>query len=114
LIQNDRGIDGSWQAVTVAGQPVVVGHEPTATFLGSEVSGTTGCNSYGGPYRYVDGTIAVGPMRMTLMACTDPIGEVESRFTQSMSDATTAGVDDEGRLVIEGTSGSVVFVPITG
>ena len=42
------GIEGSWKAVTVAGQPVVPGHEPTATFSATEVNGTTGCNSYGG------------------------------------------------------------------
>jgi hypothetical protein len=51
---------------------------------------------------------------MTMMACIGPIGDVESRFTQAMSDATAAAIDVEGRLVIEGSSGSVVFVPTTG
>ena len=111
---DSRGIEGSWQAVTVAGEAVVAGHEPTATFLATEVSGTTGCNSYGGSYTYLDGRIVIGEMRMTLMACIGPIGDVESRFTQAMSEATAAAVDVEGRLVIEGSSGSVVFVPTTG
>src|SRR4051812_21168036 len=108
-----QGIEGSWQAVSAAGQAVVAGHEPTATFLAGEVTGTTGCNSYGGSYRY-DGTLAIGAMRMTMMACIGPIGDVESRFTQAMSDATSAAVDGDGRLVVEGTAGSIVFIPITG
>ena len=113
MIGPDRapeGFEGAWQAVTVAGQPVVVGHEPTATFRGTEVTGTTGCNSYGGSYTYADGKIAFGPLRMTLMACIGPIGEVEGRFTQAMSGATTATTDAEGRLIIDGTGGSIVFI----
>ncbi|MFL5684028.1 MAG: META domain-containing protein [Chloroflexota bacterium] len=106
-------IEGSWRAVTVAGQTVVDGHEPTATFLAGEVTGTTGCNSYGGSYRYEEGALTIGEMRTTMMACIGPIGDVESRFTEAMSGATTAAVDGDGRLVVEGTSGSVVFVPIS-
>ena len=50
----------AWKATSVAGQPVVAGHEPTATFTAAEVNGTTGCNSYGGSYTYADGKIAFG------------------------------------------------------
>jgi heat shock protein HslJ len=106
------GIEGSWKALTVAGQPVVPGHEPTATFAATEVDGTTGCNSYGGGYTYAAGAITFGPMRMTLMACIGPIGEVEGRFTAAMTGATTATVDPQGRLTIDGTAGSIVFVGV--
>ena len=104
------GLEGRWKASTVAGQPVVPGHEPTATFSATEVNGTTGCNSYGGGYTYAGGAITFGPMRMTLMACIGPIGEVEGRFTAAMTGATTATVDALGHLVIDGTAGSIVFV----
>ena len=113
MIVPDRrpeGIEGSWQAVTVDGQPVVAGHEPTATFTATEVSGTTGCNSYGGSYTFADGRIAIGAMRMTMMACIGPIGDVEGRFTQAMTGATTATTDAEGRLILDGPGGSVVFI----
>ena len=104
------GLVGAWQAVSIAGEPVVAGHEPTAIFSPIEVSGTTGCNSYGGSYTDADGAIEFGPMRMTLMACSDEIGEVEGRYVAAMTGATTATVDAEGRLVIDGTAGSIVFV----
>ncbi len=113
MIGPDRtpeGIEGSWQAVTVAGQPVVAGHEPTATFRGTEVNGTTGCNSYGGAYDYADGKITFSPMRMTMMACIGPIGDVEGLFTQAMSGATTATTDADGRLILDGTGGAIVFI----
>ena len=113
MIPADRvpeGIEGAWRAVTVAGEPVVAGHEPTATFTTNEVSGTTGCNQYGGSYTYADGEVGISPMRMTMMACIGPIGEVEGRFTEAMGGATTATTDAEGRLILDGTGGSIVFI----
>ena len=115
MIPPDRapeGIEGTWQAVTVAGQPVIVGHEPTATFRGTEVSGTTGCNAYGGSYTYEDGKITIGELRMTLMACIGPIGDVEGRFTRAMSGATTATTDASGRLMLDRPGGPIAFIGI--
>ena len=89
---------------------MVVGHEPTATFTTTEVTGTTGCNAYGGGYTAADGGITFGPLRMTLMGCLGPIGEVEGRFSAAMSGATTVTFDAQGHLVIDGTAGSIVFV----
>jgi heat shock protein HslJ len=106
------GLQGEWQAMTVAGQPVVAGHEPTATFGGTEVTGTTGCNSYGGSYTYADGKISFGPLRMTMMACIGPIGDVEARFTQALDGATTATIGADGRLTVDGTGGAIVFISI--
>jgi heat shock protein HslJ len=103
-------IEGAWQGVTVAGQPVVVGHEPMANFGPGEVSGTTGCNSFGGSYTYADGKILFGPLRTTLMACIGPIGEVEGRFSAALAGATTVTTDAQGHLVIDGTGGSIVFI----
>lgn len=105
-------IEGSWQALTVAGSPVVPGHPPTATFTAAEVNGTTGCNSYGGSYTYAAGVITFGPMRMTLMACIGPIGDVEGTFTAALAGATSATIDPQGHLVIDGTAGSIVFIGI--
>jgi heat shock protein HslJ len=107
-------IEGAWQAVTVTGRRVVDGHEPTATFTSTEVDGTTGCNRFGGSYTYADGKISFGLFRTTLMACIGPIGEVEGLFTAALSGATSATSDDQGRLIIDGTGGSIVFIgPLT-
>jgi heat shock protein HslJ len=99
----------AWTAVLVAGQPVVPASPPTATFDATEVNGTTGCNRYGGAYTYADGAITFGAMRTTLMGCIGPIGDVEIRFSQAMGAATTATMDPDGRLVLDGPGGSIVF-----
>ena len=38
----------SWVAVSVDGVPPAAGHAITLAFEGNRVSGTTGCNSWGG------------------------------------------------------------------
>ena len=45
-----------------------------------------------------------------MMACIGPIGDVEGRFTQAMTGATTATTDADGRLILDGTGGAVVFI----
>jgi heat shock protein HslJ len=100
----------AWTAVSVDGQPVVAGSEPTAVFSAQEVSGTTGCNSYGGSYNLADGAISFGPIRSTLMACSGAVGEIEKKFNAALTGATSVAVDGDGHLVIDGTGGSIVFV----
>ena len=48
---------------------------------------------------------------MTLMGCIGPIGDVEGRFTAALSGATTVVTDPQGQLILDGTAGSIVFVP---
>jgi heat shock protein HslJ len=104
-------LDGtSWKAILVAGQPPVAGREPTATFADARVQGTTGCNQYGGPYTQSDGSIGFGPLMSTMMGCEAAIGEVEGRFDAALNGADRVSFDADGRLVIDGTGGSVTFL----
>jgi heat shock protein HslJ len=68
----------SWQlsAYAVAGADDLAGAQPsspgTATFDGSTVSGSTGCNSYNGSYQVpAAGRISFGEIASTKAACTD-------------------------------------------
>jgi heat shock protein HslJ len=103
----------SWRAITVAGAAPVVGREPTLTFTDDGINGNTGCNGFFGGYTYADGTIAFSQMGMTLMACDDAIGGVEMAYTQALNGAATAAIDDDGRLVLGGSGGEIVFAPTT-
>ena len=104
-------LDGtSWKAILVVGQPPVAGREPTATFAGGRIQGTTGCNQYGGDYTLTGDSIAFGPLMSTMMGCDAAIGEVEGRFNKALSGARSASIDAEGRLVIDGTAGAVTFL----
>lgn len=100
----------SWTAMVVAGQPVVAGHEPTVAFSSDQVKGSGGCNSFSGTYRYRPGTIKFENLAMTAMACLDAsIGVVEGRFSTALIGATTVYMDAEGRMVMNGTGGQIVF-----
>ena len=103
-------LDGTtWTAVLVDGVVPIVGREPTAIFDATRVSGTTGCNSYGGPYQYATGAIKFGPLVSTKIGCEAPIGAMEQHFATALDGATTVSIDDAGRLVLDGQTGSITF-----
>ncbi len=66
----------SWQFSTVAGVPVPAAVTATLRFDASgHISGRAGCNSYGAPYTLTDdGTLHVGGVMSTKMACLQPAG----------------------------------------
>jgi heat shock protein HslJ len=104
----------AWRAVSVAGQSTVVGHEPTISFAADRVTGSGGCNGFGGTYTFVDGVLKFGEMPMTLIGCADPIGSIETSFMQILTTVKHVSIDDGGQLLIEGTGGQVLLVPTSG
>jgi len=102
-----------WRAVSISGRPPVAGSEPTVVFGPSNANGSSGCNSYGGVYTYdpSSGAIAFKDVAMTLMLCAEPARNVvESLFTEALNAATSASIDPQGRLVLSGPGGEVLFV----
>ncbi len=99
----------TWTAVLVSGVVPIAGREPTAIFDATSVSGTTGCNSYGGSYQYAAGALAFGPLMSTKIGCEPPISAMEQRFAAALEGATTASIDETGRLVVDGPAGSITF-----
>ena len=84
----------------------------TAEFADGRVSGTTGCNRYGGAYT-VDGdalTIKLGPV--TMMACPEPQMMQEQGFLAALGSAATYMVADD-QLTIMNADGATVasFAP---
>ena len=101
----------SWTAIRVGNLATVAGSEPTATFTADQLQGTTGCNGYFGTYEYARGVIKIGSIGSTAMACLDgAVGATEQRFMAAMQAASSVSVDPEGRLVLQGTGGSITFV----
>ena len=102
-----QGIE--WRAVSVAGKAPSASHIPTIKFDGSRVGGNAGCNSYGADVTVSGGTIKVGPVMQTEMACADPNAmAVEGAFVAALSVATSIEIRD-GKLVIGGPRGELVF-----
>ncbi len=100
----------AWTAIRVGNQATVVGSEPTATFTGGDLKGTTGCNSYFGSYKYATGVIKIGQIGSTAMACLDAaVAATEQRFMAAMQGASSVSIDPDGRLILNGRGGSIMF-----
>jgi heat shock protein HslJ len=102
----------AWRVVSVNNHPPVVGSEPTAVFAADQLNGSAGCNSYGGQYTYdpSTGAIALRELSMTAMGCLEPgRSEFEGRFSNALTQATSASIDPAGRLVLTGPGGQIVL-----
>jgi heat shock protein HslJ len=107
----------AWRALTVVGQSTIPGSEPTASFTGTEVAGSSGCNSYSSSYTYdaSTGTIFFGPLASTLMLCAEPAkNATEAAFNGALASATSATIDELGHLIVNGPGGMVRFAPVVG
>jgi heat shock protein HslJ len=83
--------------------------EITASFEGSEVNGSAGCNSYGGPYQQSGSELTFGPLSQTRMACEQGIGEQEQRYLTLLRGATTYRVVGNLLYVEAGDGQALVF-----
>ena len=101
------GIVGpTWVVATIGGSDAVSGSRPTMTFgADGQVSGSGGCNSYGGPYQLDGAAIDVGDLASTMMMCADQsIGAQETAFLAALGGAQTWQVDPSGTLTLAGVS----------
>ena len=99
----------SWRVVSVAGRTPVAGSEPTIVFTATNASGSGGCNSWFGAYRYdTNGGLAFGDLGMTAMACLeDPKNALETAFMTALGQANLASTDPRGLLVLSGSGGQI-------
>lgn len=89
-----------WRAILVAGTQPVHGSEPTAWFDGGRISGSAGCNRYGGLARVEGGRLTVTEGTMTLADCDGPAASIQKLFMEAIS-AGLLGFES-GNLVITG------------
>ena len=104
-------LDGTaWVATHVAGQPAVVDAPPTIRFEGEQLSGTTGCNTFGGGFGRVDGRFQVDELVMTEIACDGPLSDQERRFIAALQAAERIEISSASLSII-GPEGRLDFVP---
>jgi len=74
-------LDGtSWDLFAYRKTTPIDGTLITAEFVDGMVAGSSGCNSYSGAYKVDGGTIEIGPIAMTEMACMDPGGVMDQEL----------------------------------
>ena len=93
----------SWLLIDLDGSIVDAQAVPTLAFAADgTVSGFGGCNTYGGPFSTDGGTIAIGPLIATEMACEDPGSGVESVYLPALDAVGRWEIMPNGQLVLTG------------
>jgi heat shock protein HslJ len=102
----------SWRVVSVGGRLPVALAVPTASFGDDRITGTGGCNTYGGRYQYdpATGRIELHDLGMTAMACAEaPRNDFETAFVQALGQINLVSVDGQGRMALSGPGGVIVL-----
>lgn len=95
---SDNPLDGPWVVTgynngAEAVVSPVADSEITITFAADgQVFGTTGCNSFSGPYTVDGDQLTVGAIGLTMMACEDALNAQESQFLAALQTPTTIEV----------------------
>ena len=91
----------------------ITGTTLTATFAeDGTVSGSSGCNTFNGPYTLEGTSLTVGPLATTMKACDQPIMDQEAQFLTALQ--TPTNVETSGATVtLRAESGAtqVVLAP---
>lgn len=100
-------VPSSWVATQIAGQPVVGDTPPTLIFDETgRLSGNATCNSFNGPATVNGGTLALGPLVSTKMACSDAaLNLQEIAYLAALTQAQSFAIGDDGVLTITSASG---------
>jgi heat shock protein HslJ len=113
--RNSQPLVGTtWSAFTINGVRTIGAPPPTITFTDTGVSGSAGCNHYGGTYHFDSTTDEIRFDRKlvaTMVACVDErVMKQESAFVQAIAAATKASQTGDGRLILAGPDSEIVLV----
>lgn len=106
---------GSWQLRSGSADgieiPIVADHPITMTIEGSEIGGTSACNSYGGRLTVTGGRLRIGELAMTMMGCEDAVMAAEAAYTAALSAVDSIGRDGQD-LVLSGPGVELRFTAL--
>ncbi|MGZ6059856.1 MAG: META domain-containing protein, partial [Myxococcaceae bacterium] len=94
-------LGSGWELVDLGGTPVMDDRRPTLEFPeAGRVAGNASCNRYSGSVELGDGTIRVGQLATTRMACTPEVDAQEKAFLVALQNARRTEVVG-GQLVVQ-------------
>lgn len=93
-------LDGKWRIETVDGHALRGGRPATISFAGERISGNSGCNAFGGSYRFVRGVLTAGPMISTKMACPGMPMVEEQAILGLLAQPLTVTASRDGKLAL--------------
>jgi heat shock protein HslJ len=102
----------AWSLSAIDETPSMKGTKVTVDFSDRQISGSAGCNSYGGSYKIKGEKITISSLVMTMMACQDTgVMEQEQTFIQYLQDAQTFKVNGEQLQIFSSDDKVLVFIP---
>ncbi len=103
-------VNTSWTVVSIDGAPTLPGSPPTLDFAPDGLSGTTGCNQYGGTFRTDGDSFTAVLGAMTKIGCDGPRSGQEGAFVAALSALDHWRQREDGALELGGGA-TIVAVP---
>ncbi|MEE9434176.1 MAG: META domain-containing protein [Sphingorhabdus sp.] len=98
--------DTSWRFEWIGNNPaaaIAQKRKQFLTFDDETVSGSVGCNRFGGSYKLVGELLTVGPIRSTRMACGGLLGDQEAMLLNMLQQPTIVRFEHNGDMALQGT-----------
>ncbi len=92
----------TWTVTSIAGTAVLAEAPPTMDFAPEGVTGTDGCNQYTGQFHAEGGSIQIGPLSTTRMACEPARMAQATAFGAAFTGATEYRFLETGELELRG------------
>ena len=103
----------SWRVVSVNGRATPAQGDYSMRFeTGGRVGARFGCNSMGGNYRMVGGTLVVSNLASTLMGCPEPAMTFESQGGAILGQPMQIAFTSNERMSLSNAAGSIALDPI--
>ena len=97
---------GEWVVEDINGGGIIDRSRVTLNFGNDgRVSGRASCNNYVGAYEVQGRNLTVSQLATTRKACAPSLNQQETRFVQSLEQASRFRLDETGALVLEGEEG---------
>jgi heat shock protein HslJ len=110
----DTSLDGrAFVSTSVEGQDLVEGSKIAITFDDGSLAMYAGCNNAVGAYTLTDGTLTVGPMAQTRMACEDAL-MAQDTWILAMLEAGPTVTSDGENITIEGSGTTIELAADNG
>jgi len=107
-------IEGNWEIQAIEGHPARGPRAATISFSDNRISGHSGCNSFGGSFRFERGFLIAGPLMSTKMACMGPAMAQEQAIMRLLSQRLSVSSNRDGKLVLSATGLRTLVLVRTG
>ncbi len=92
----------NWRLVNLAGEELLPDTNISASFGDDgRVGGSSGCNSYSAQYKVDGDVITIGPASTTLMACPEPVMQLESAYMQALGSAVSYKLEGANLVLLD-------------